>query len=192
MARSRLDDLLQAYRSHLIDIVPSAVPPFLAFTPSLGFNSISAPELTLSNEEVKDGVSPWVRKIIGKANATQIVARRGVRYWDDDFWQWTQNAILGAQSPRKTLLLLHLTGVSPDLVGDGLLPTSVADLNTWGEVKSCVGRMWLLTGCIPARYKAASDFDSTDSSVSIQELAIDVESFQQINLDNSVNFAKEL
>lgn len=201
MARGRIEDLLQNYRFFLMDVNPSIVPPFLAFTPELGFSGITMPEITLENEPIKDGTSPWVRKAIGKASVSQMTCYRGVRFWDNDFWDWTQNAIIGQQSPRKTLLLMHLTNLSVSALtsegrttagsqprrGDPLTwdVPSVGIPVGWGEMKLAAGRMWLLSGCVPARYKPGSDFDANNSDVSIQELSIDIESMQQINLDNS-------
>ena len=44
------------------------------------------------------------------------------------------------------------------------------------------GRAWMLYDALPVRYKAGSDFDATSSAVSIQELDIAYESFDQISL----------
>lgn len=43
-------------------------------------------------------------------------------------------------------------------------------------------KAWMLYGCVPSRYKAAGDFDASDSSISIQELEIAVESWDELNL----------
>lgn len=43
-------------------------------------------------------------------------------------------------------------------------------------------KAWLLKGCIPMRYKAASDFDASSSAVSLQELQFDYEEFEEIAL----------
>jgi len=43
-------------------------------------------------------------------------------------------------------------------------------------------KAWMLYGCIPSRYKAAGDFDASDGSISIQELEIAVESWDELNL----------
>ncbi len=43
-------------------------------------------------------------------------------------------------------------------------------------------KAWLLKGCIPMRYKAASDFDATSSQISMQELEIDYEEFEEVAL----------
>jgi len=43
-------------------------------------------------------------------------------------------------------------------------------------------KAWVLYGCIPARYKPAGDFDATDGAISIQELEIAVESWDELAL----------
>jgi hypothetical protein len=43
-------------------------------------------------------------------------------------------------------------------------------------------KAWLLQGCLPQRYKVASDFDASSSSISIQDLEISVEFFEEISL----------
>jgi hypothetical protein len=43
-------------------------------------------------------------------------------------------------------------------------------------------RAFLLRGCVPTRYKTGSDFDASSGSISIQELEIAVESFEEISL----------
>lgn len=43
-------------------------------------------------------------------------------------------------------------------------------------------KAWVLYGCLPARYKASGDFDATDSAVSIQEIEVAVESWDELSL----------
>jgi hypothetical protein len=43
-------------------------------------------------------------------------------------------------------------------------------------------KAWMLYGCVPSRYKAAGDFDASDGGISIQELEIAVESWDELNL----------
>jgi hypothetical protein len=43
-------------------------------------------------------------------------------------------------------------------------------------------RAFVLRGCVPTRYKTGSDFDASSGSISIQELEIAVESFEEISL----------
>jgi len=43
-------------------------------------------------------------------------------------------------------------------------------------------RAWLLKGCVPTKYQAASDFDATNSQVSVMELTVQPEHLSEINL----------
>lgn len=43
-------------------------------------------------------------------------------------------------------------------------------------------KAWVLYGCVPSRYKAAGDFDATDGGISIQELELAVESWDELSL----------
>lgn len=43
-------------------------------------------------------------------------------------------------------------------------------------------RAWLLSGCLPVRYKPGNDFDATSGQVSIMEIDIQIESMEEISL----------
>jgi phage tail-like protein len=43
-------------------------------------------------------------------------------------------------------------------------------------------KCWILEGCIPVRYKVASDFDAMSSAVSIAEVEMQLESFEELSL----------
>lgn len=43
-------------------------------------------------------------------------------------------------------------------------------------------KAWVLYGCIPTRYKAGGDFDATSSEISLQELEIAVEHWDEVGL----------
>ena len=43
-------------------------------------------------------------------------------------------------------------------------------------------KAWLLKGCIPVRYKAASDFSGSDHAISLQELELAIESIDEVAL----------
>lgn len=50
-------------------------------------------------------------------------------------------------------------------------------------------KAWVLYGCVPSRYKAAGDFDATDSGISIQELELAVESWDELSLGTAAGVA---
>ena len=43
-------------------------------------------------------------------------------------------------------------------------------------------KAWVLSNCLPARWKAGSDFDASDAKISIQELEISCEAVEEISL----------
>lgn len=175
MARSRLDDLLQVHTFWLMDVVPTIQPPFFVFDGSMGFESVTAPEITLSETEIEDGNALVKRVVVGKGSVSKITLRRGVRYWDTEFWSWLSDAMRGKASPRKTLALLHLHKVGKTIAPSALF----MGLSDQGYA---VGRAWLLFNCLPSRYKAGSDFDAKGSEVSIAELDVTYEGFEEVNL----------
>jgi hypothetical protein len=44
------------------------------------------------------------------------------------------------------------------------------------------GKAWMLYGCIPSRYRPGGDFDATSSEISIAELDLEMEFFDEISL----------
>lgn len=50
-------------------------------------------------------------------------------------------------------------------------------------------KAWMLYGCVPTRYKAGSDFDATSSAVSLMELEVAVEYWDEISLGSSIGSA---
>jgi len=50
-------------------------------------------------------------------------------------------------------------------------------------------KAWVLYGCIPARYKPAGDFDASDGAISIQELEIAIESWDELSLGTTAGVA---
>lgn len=51
-----------------------------------------------------------------------------------------------------------------------------------GSAVRIPAKAWLLYGCIPTRYKTASDFDASSSAVSLAELDLEYERFEEISL----------
>lgn len=43
-------------------------------------------------------------------------------------------------------------------------------------------KAWMLYGCVPTRYKSGSDFDAMSSDVSMMELELTVDAFDEISL----------
>lgn len=98
MARSRLQDPLQNFAFWLLDVGPTQPLALPIFTPSLGFQSITAPELELDVEEIKEGNWPLKRKIITGGSTNTITLTRAVTLGDSDFYRWVMVALHGDKS----------------------------------------------------------------------------------------------
>lgn len=107
----------------------------------------------------------------------------------------------GEGSAAAALGLLALQGTATALVGS---PTSLASgafagggfasaasigvtgvggsLGPFEVAPRLPAKAWVLYGCLPSRYKAAGDFDATDSAISIQELEVAVEYWDELSL----------
>lgn len=114
---------------------------------------------------------------------------------------------IGGVTPRRNLLLVHFLahsttpadqtaaaaalGALASAAGGNAAGASVAAIGTVSNLSGTgpyefaprlPGKAWLLYGCLPTRYKAGSDFDASSAAVSIQELEISVDHFDEINL----------
>jgi len=105
---------------------------------------------------------------------------------------------IGGPSPRRDLLLVqyfnNMDSISPELgplqlellgvIGGGSLLSFGPTANVDRIFSRVPARAWKLVGCIPIRYKSGGDFDATSSEVSIMELDIDVDYFDEISLSD--------
>ena len=60
--------------------------------------------------------------------------------------------------------------------------TAAAVLGPWTTFSKKPARAWMLGGCLPTRYKPGSDFDASSGEISIAELDVAVESFEEVSL----------
>jgi len=179
MARDQITDFLLSNRFHLLD-VSLTIPPVLI--PIWGFTSISAPEMTVSYREIKEGNYEFPRKVVERASVSVLTLENGSQIFNSGFWDWISKMPEGNYE-KKDLLLMHLTGINPtdsDSVGIDIGGFGVAT----GEFAFRVpGKAWLLKNCAAARYKAGSDFSSMGGSeVSIQQLDLEYEEFLEFNV----------
>lgn len=113
--------------------------------------------------------------------------------------------IVGKMYPsakRRNMMILHMTSMSPSGVAQALKAGGYAsakavafspftafvrndapggafgDLLDYG-ISHVPGKMYLLQGCLPIRYKAGSDFDASSTQVSIEELEIKYFKFEE-------------
>lgn len=100
----------------------------------------------------------------------------------------TANNVIGATG------LIALGGITASLSDQALNPAagqqilgsigafSLANSLSPGSAVRIPAKAWLLQGCVPSRYKGASDFDASSSAVSLQELDVEYERFEEISL----------
>lgn len=106
MARHPLEDFLQAFPFWLADIGPIDTLGIPVLNPLLGFSSITAPEITIEQEEFKEGNFPFTRKVAKSASVGTITLTRGKTWYDSDFWAWIMNAVLGKTEAYTNIPLL--------------------------------------------------------------------------------------
>jgi phage tail-like protein len=144
MARSRLWDLYQNHKFHLLDITESNTftsfldrrdallgigggltgiqAPRQVLSPQYAFQSVTAPSLTVGYEEMKSGTSPFKRHVPTEAEVDPITLTRGVFVGDTDFYDWITAAVYGRSTYRRRLLLVQLFNPPPS-IGVGALGT---------------------------------------------------------------------
>ena len=154
--RPRVLDYMQNYPFWLFD-VPDSEGSMIR--PSLGFSSMTAPEISVEQVDIQPGNFEYKTSFVKTADVGAITFQRGVRFFDSDFYDWIVKAVNGNRRSRRNVVLVHFMTYG----------TTIRQLNTAVRVP---GKMWVLPGCIPIRYKAASDFDASSADVSIAELEI--------------------
>lgn len=129
MARSNLSDFLQVYAFWLMDVHPIEGIALPIFNPLAGFNTISAPALSIDTTDVNEGNWMYSRKVVKGASVDPMTLTRGVTFFDSDFWRWTLAAVtgntenfrigllpqlpIGGPSPRRKLVLVHFFTHAP-------------------------------------------------------------------------------
>lgn len=118
---------------------------------------------------------------------------------------------IGGPTYRRTLLLIHfaphailppaaagvvttsailegtlLSGVTPSVTA-GLLTFSalsigLANLGPFEFAARIPARMFVLKGCIPVSYKSGPDFDASSTAITIAEIEMAVESFEEVTV----------
>jgi len=101
--------------------------------------------------------------------ATGILALQGT----------TSATIGGASSSLGSLTFARNTAA---LTGAAAAAATGTQLGPFELTPRMPAKAWILYGCVPSRYKSASDFDATDSGISIQELELSVEYFDELAL----------
>lgn len=187
MARSQLNDYLQVGRFHILD-VSFTVPPVLI--PIFGFARCTLPQVNLDIREISEGNYEYPRKVVRGATVSNVMLEQGVSMFNSDFWDWTRKAIVG-RKPPKTLLIVHFTRISTgagnvlgNLSADIAVPGPVGNQTLGGfEFQEKIpGKAWVLKECRPASFKPGADFDAMSQDVSIAQLELAFEEFEEFSL----------
>lgn len=182
-----------------MDIAPIELAALPIFLPLSGFASITAPEIRAEVETIVEGNWIFPRKVIKSASLSAITLTRGVTFFNSDFWRWIMAAIhgdtevfqtkrlglrIGGPTPRRTLMLIHFFSKLPFGGDNGINPDTpaVASVGPFEFMARMPARAFLLTGCIPTRYKTGSDYDARSGDISISELEFEFEGLEEIAL----------
>jgi len=197
MARPAFTDYLQSFPFWMMDVAPISFSSAPIFNPVLGFSSISSPEIQVDQYPIRQGNWYFDRHVVQRGSVSPFTARRGVTFYDSDFWRWTVAGLsggttisVGGASYRRNFVLIHFFARNPiaGLAGTAV-PSSGTALN-FGPFEFALripAKAYLLKGCIPARWKSGNDFDATDGSVSIAELDFTCEMVEEISLGGALN-----
>lgn len=236
-----ISEPLQSFSFWLMDVAPIDALATPIFIPTLGFQSITAPEMTAEVKSIKEGNWYFTRKVLtGHVETNTINLKRGVRFFDSDFSRWFEAGMagnplgiagtsrglgrIGGPTPRRTMLLIqffprvtHLSptaaigatlpqslalaglvgsavigagaGAGAGSLGPGMIGTGLAagadiahGMGPFDLVARIPAKAWVLHGCIPTRYKVASDFDAKSAEVSIAELDLQYEMLEEVSL----------
>lgn len=207
MGRKRDTDLLLSCKFHLYDISPNltSLSPFV-LKPSLGFSSISAPAPALDMITITPGNAYYPHQVVKRATPNVLEAARGVVLNDKNFWDWYVATLTGdpgslqsIRGGRRNLLLVHFSMVTEG-AGNDLLTrinkqtrfnnyavpvgaiTDFANADAFVVLGAVPARAWVLYDCLPAGYRAASDFEASTISVSIQSLSLSYSEIDEMNL----------
>jgi hypothetical protein len=130
VARSTVQDYLQAFPFWLFDVAPIDTLALPIFTPLSGFATVSAPEITLETQEIKEANWPFKRHSIKGADVSPITLTKGVTFHNSDFWRWLIASVMGdtewqlkipfippsrigGPTPRRQLVLVHFFARNP-------------------------------------------------------------------------------
>ena len=160
-ARSQSTDFLTSHRFHVVDDGGA-----LALnTPSAGFQSIVAPDMTVSVVEYQEGTELYRRKFAGEIQFGTLTLTKGVAKSDSSFYKWLRAAAENKNyRVNLTIKQFHRDDVSGKInyAGTDVVPV----------------RTYVCYNCIPTRVKVSSDFDAMSSEISIEEIDVDMEYFR--------------
>jgi hypothetical protein len=114
-----------------------------------------------------------------------LTLSRGAKFFDNEYWFWIKDAIFG-DSPKikRDLMLIHYLSYTPGHIRSAIsrIGLQAIGVDIHNGIARIPGRAWILRKCLPTRYKTGSDFDATSGEVSLMELDIQPEYFEEIGL----------
>jgi len=149
----RVLDHLQVYPFWVIDLSAS---PFggNAFTPTLGFQGCTSPEITLEMSEIKEGNWFYPHHHIKGATVSPITLSRGIQFFDSDFYKWVLMALQGQGVVKRDLLLIHYFAISPLTLAEQAVDNPATLLNISADVGAAGAMMAKIVRAIPAQAAA--------------------------------------
>lgn len=84
-------------------------------TPLFGFSTITAPEITAEFQEISEANWIFKKKILKRADVSNMTLTRGVVFYDSDFYRWMMASITGDMTGIKwgSLLAIPVGGYTP-------------------------------------------------------------------------------
>lgn len=185
--------------------------PLVALNPQIGFQNISAPGMAIQMREINPGNDPFPVSTPMGATNNNISLQRGVYTGESEFYNWMKQAITGRGLFRRDLIMMQFHrmysttddrsaarfGELMATLGAGLAQKAAEDAvaeetgSAFGDlagaaVGTTVGllkpvRFWKLYGCLPVNYSAGQGFDSGGDTMTVAELEIHVEHFEEYN-----------
>lgn len=182
---SRVSDVLMNFHFHVFDVSTQS-PPVLSL--AYGFQSCTAPEITIEMQEIKEGTFEYPHKIMKSATVNDFIFSNGAKIFDSDFYDWISGYIRGEPYKRRNLLIVQYSQMNSNatLQGIGINASFAFDgankIKPLGDlVNRLPARAWLVYSCIPQHYKASNDFDALSHSPSIQDLTVSCKYWVEFN-----------
>jgi len=145
-----------------------------------GFNTFTAPEVTLEWVDYREGIRIYTEKYPGIPTMNDLTLGRGVARAETNFFEWMLAALENREYradlnvyhfPRDSMTRNAANGSQPGEGLDGLgLPDDALDL----------AKVYRIFNAGPGRVKIAADMDATSGDVSITEMDIVYERFDVI------------
>lgn len=178
MARAKSLDFLHNFRFHVVvtGFGPLANPVLGTLNGTkvtAGFNSCTAPELSEEAVEYREGHYIYTKKYVGLPTISDLSLGRGVALTDGTFWAWIKDVVEGNAEYRANLSIYHFHRDAKQQSTSGTTTEMDVDTNAGGFVR------YDCNEAFPIRHKVSGDFDATSSEVSIQELDLAIESFNE-------------